>query len=361
MKIKKIAVLGGGNGAHSLAADMAIKGHLVNMFEMPCYKQNMQRVFETFNIEVTGVLKGVAKLNLVTDDINKAIENVDYIFIVTPAFAHEAYAQLLKDKLAPEQIVVVFPGAFASLQMVKIWGTNGLPVLAETNNLPYGARIVAPGKVHILNRNVVNIAFFPSSAGNDLIGQLREDILPFHRVYEDVLACGLSLINPAMHSGPCVLNISNIEKPDIDFFIYEHGFTPSAAKLNLALDNERKKVAAVIGYKNLRPMEDFADLPDNYTWQNLYMAIHGNISHTVVRGPNDIFNRYLTEDVPYGLVPWAEIGKLAGVDMPLTNSIIHIYCVIHETDWLKKGLNAFDMGIECMDIKDLLNYVRQGY
>lgn len=362
MNPKRIAVLGGGNGAHSMAADMALKGHIVNMFEMPEYKHNIQRVFDTRQIEVVGVLSGIASLNLVTDDIDQAVLDADYICIVTPAYAHQAYARLLKGKVRPNQVIVFFPGAFASLQLHHEWAVSDedFPVIAETNNLPYGARVVAPGKVHLLNRNIVNIAFLPAKAGEKLIGQMREDLLPFDKVYEDVLACGLSLINPVIHSGPCILNISNIERPDIDFYIYEHGFTASAAKLDLVLDNERKAVAKALGYKDLHPLEQFAHLPEGYTWQHLYMAIHGNISHTVVRGPNDISNRYLTEDVPFGLVPWAEIGKIAGVDMPVTNSIINLYSIIHEIDWHKEGLTASDMGIAGMKSKDLLNYVKSG-
>ncbi|WP_279010796.1 hypothetical protein [Synergistes jonesii] len=47
---------------------------------------------------------------MVTDDIDKAIEGVDYICIITPAFAHEGYAELLKDKVNKNQVVVTFPG-----------------------------------------------------------------------------------------------------------------------------------------------------------------------------------------------------------------------------------------------------------
>ena len=35
MTPKKIAVLGGGNGAHTMAAEFALKGHTVNLYEMP--------------------------------------------------------------------------------------------------------------------------------------------------------------------------------------------------------------------------------------------------------------------------------------------------------------------------------------
>ena len=70
---KKIAVLGGGNGAHTMAAEFTLKGHTVNMYEMPQFKDGMKKVFETETIICDGVVKGTAKLNMVTDDIAKAV------------------------------------------------------------------------------------------------------------------------------------------------------------------------------------------------------------------------------------------------------------------------------------------------
>jgi len=74
MIAKKIAVLGGGHGAHTMAADLTVKGHTVNMFEMPHFKHNMAKVFDTCEIEVTGIEHFTAKLNMVTDDIDKLLK-----------------------------------------------------------------------------------------------------------------------------------------------------------------------------------------------------------------------------------------------------------------------------------------------
>jgi len=359
MSKKKIAILGGGNGAHTMAADFTVKGHTVNLFEMPAFKSRMQKVFDTGTVETMGELNGPIKLNMVTDDIEKAIDGVHYICLVTPAFAHGDYAKLLKGKVKKDQIIVVFPGAFAALQLRKVFGEKDCPVIADVNNLPFDTRLVAPGKVDIYGRNDVNIGFLPASAGPGLIDEMREDLFPFAKVYNDVLESGLSIVNPAWHTGPCLLSVALIEHPLFNFYVYEHGWTPSACKLNIVLDNERKAVGKALGYK-LRPMEDFSGMPDGFNWKQLYAAGHGSISLTPIQGPNSIWDRYLTEDCPFGLVPWTEVGKILGVPMPMTNSCIDIYNVIHETDWRKKGLTAEDMGIAGMTKDELVHYVRFG-
>ncbi len=57
--------------------------------------------------------------------------------------------------------------------------------------------------------------------------------------------------------------------------------------------------------------------------------------------------RYLTEDVPYLLVPVFGIGKKLGVPMPVTESIIRLASVIAGEDYLKTGrvLEGMDLSL----------------
>ncbi len=361
---KKIAVLGGGNGAHTMAVDLALKGHTVNLYEMPQFKANMNTVFETETITCKGVINGTVKLNMVTDDIARAVEGCRYVCVVAPAFAHSGYADLLKGHLHKDQIVVTFPGAFSALVLKNVFGDDpDCPIFADANNLPYDARLVAPGsnEVNVFGRNAINIAFLPAEKGPGLIDEMREDLFPFEKIYTDVLECGMAIVNPDWHAGPVLFNISNIESAHVNFFLYEQGWTPSACKLNLAMDRERKALGNELGY-NLRPMEDFSGKSADYewTWQDLYACGHGSISLTPICGPNDINSRYLTEDIPFGLVPWAAIAEILGVPMPLTNGFIDIINVVHEKDWREEGRSAEDLGIAGLSKEKLLHYVRTG-
>ena len=73
----KVAVMGGGNGSHTIAADLSLKGLTVNMFEMEQFAGNMRGVFETHEIEMSGVAgNGKARLNMVTSEIRQAVEDV---------------------------------------------------------------------------------------------------------------------------------------------------------------------------------------------------------------------------------------------------------------------------------------------
>jgi len=52
--------------------------------------------------------------------------------------------------------------------------------------------------------------------------------------------------------------------------------TPSSCRLNLQVDRERKEIGRRLRYR-LTPIEDFSSLKDGYTWQELYVSLHGSI------------------------------------------------------------------------------------
>lgn len=356
-----VAVLGGGNGAHAMAADLTRKGYTVKMYEMPEYKTNMQKVFDTKTIEAEGVINGAFKLADVTDDITSAVSDAKYILIITPAYAHRGYGELLKGKLSKDQVVITFPGAFAALIYKKIWGEQAdCPVLVDTNDLPYNARLTGPGRVKIFATAHPRIAFMPAGAEAAYMDEIQ-GMFDVGGVYSDVLECGLAIVNPALHSGPCLLNAGPVEYWTTNFYLYEQGFTPAAAKVDKKLDDERKAVAAKFGYR-INPMDCFPNIADNYdyTWQDLYRAAHGDIGLTPICGPNDINSRYFTEDAPCGLVPWSYLGKSAGVETRTIDSIVNIYSVFHERDWWKEGVTIEDLGLFGMSAAEIRDFVRTG-
>jgi opine dehydrogenase len=354
-----VAVLGGGHGAHAMAVDLASRGFAVNLFEMPQFSGGLRELFDTQAIHASGLIEGTFRLNNVTSDIDEAIDSVRFILVVTPAFAHETYAQLLRGRVSADQLVVLYPGAFGSLLFRQVFEGAECPVIAEVNNLPYDTRLTGPCEVSIYGYNKVGIGFMPAEAESLWEADVRE-LHPFARGYEDVIEAGLSIVNPGVHSGPCLLSVTAIENAaKRPFFLYEHGVTPASCRLNIQIDNERKAIGRELGYA-LTPMEDFTGLAEGYTWQELYMSIHGNISLTPISGPHDLASRYFTEDAPFGLVPWSEIGRLAGVKTPIIDAIVDVYGVLHEQDWRASGRGSAELGLDGLSVDEIKHYVRTG-
>ena len=67
------------------------------------------------------------------------------------------------------------------------------------------------------------------------------------------------------------------------------------------------------------------------------------------------------EDVCYGLVPMAEIAGLAGVETPVTDSLITLGITGIGIDFREQGLTLAKMGLEGMSTDALLDIVNKGF
>ncbi|MGH3648754.1 MAG: hypothetical protein ACRDTM_16465, partial [Micromonosporaceae bacterium] len=133
---RRVAVLGGGHGAQTLAADLTLGGHSVRLFELPEYAEQLAPVFASGQIEAVGdVVRGVATLDLVTSDIDVATADAEVLLVAVPAFGHARYAELLAPRVKGGQLVTLLPGTLGALEVARVWRDRGADpgvVLAET-------------------------------------------------------------------------------------------------------------------------------------------------------------------------------------------------------------------------------------
>lgn len=87
---------------------------------------------------------------------------------------------------------------------------------------------------------------------------------------------------------------------------------------------------------------------------------NGGISLTQINSLDSIWNRYLTEDCPNGLVPWSALGGMVGVDCPLMRGIVCMYSSVHEINWWATGRNQTWLGLSGMEKEEILRYVKTG-
>ena len=78
------------------------------------------------------------------------------------------------------------------------------------------------------------------------------------------------------------------------------------------------------------------------------------------KGPDSLTNRYVTEDVPYGLVVWASMGNAVGIETPTMDALIEIGSVIIGVDCWKKGRNLEKMGIDGLRLEQIIRYLETG-
>lgn len=141
--LRKIAVLGGGNGAHAMAADLTLKGLEVNLCEAPEFKESLRITLERQEIcliDARGKERTV-RLGMVTTDFEQAINGVDYIMMAIPAMGHKHFFTSIMPYLKDGQTIVTWPGNYSALLFANMLREGGMKrdiTLAEGHTLPWG-------------------------------------------------------------------------------------------------------------------------------------------------------------------------------------------------------------------------------
>ena len=71
--------------------------------------------------------------------------------------------------------------------------------------------------------------------------------------------------------------------------------------------------------------------------------------------------RYITEDVPYGLVTCSSLGKMLGIKTPTFDSIIQLASVMNQVDYMTEGRTVEKLGLSGLDVKQINDFLYYGY
>jgi len=358
---RRIAVLGGGHGARAIAADMTLAGHTVTLFEFERFRSPVSALFETSQIELQGHARtGLAKIHQTTHNLAEAISDAELILIVVPALAHQAYATALASHLQDGANIVLVPGTFGSLEFLHLLKTHGCQAknitLSEWDTLPYAARIQTPTSVKVFhNLQTFGMGVYPATQAQR-IESLVKDLYPNVTLYRNVLEAGLSNCNPIIHPLGVLMNAGRIEYSRGDFYYYEEGITLSTAKAMEALDDERIMLGAALGLSLPRQSEVLHAVgygPQGDLWE----VLKGSKGLTPIKGPMALSNRYVTEDIPIGLVFWSQLGDRLQVSTPLMKATIELGIAISGENYWQTGRTLDRCGIAAMNAQELIAYV----
>ena len=266
----------------------------------------------------------------------------------------EALAPHLKDG----HTVVFTPGAFACVEARNVLTRLGIAAdvtLGEMCTLPYASRITGPTEVKVfINAIRLPTAAMPSSRTPQVVAAMQE-LYPVVQPAANVLDVALLNINPCIHPGPSILNTGRIEYAD-DFYLYEEGMTPGTRRVMVAIDQERQRVREAWGFNG--PHYGLDPTPGVYEVFEHYFGYGGlDQAGKRLQGPLDMMDRYVTEDVPFGLVFYSSMGDIVGVETPICDSIVSLASCINQDDYWKHGMSAAGLGLGDMTKDQLLAFL----
>lgn len=347
-----------------MAADLSLAGYPVNLFELPEFSGRLERVFTSGEIKLTGIgRQGTARLHIATTDMAEALRDVDIINVVVPAFAHGEFFRHMLPYLRDGQVVVMWASDFGSLELHHFLKQNapGLQVeVVETNTLPYGTRLVEPGWVDLLLvAPLVTAAALPAGRNETVVPRLQQ-YFPMVQAAPDVLSCAFSNPNPIVHPPGSLLNVGRIQYSGGDFYMYREGITEAVARVIHRVFDEVKQVAAAYGTTVL----EYEERDFRTTGSIMAVAFQAPFDTLGVigriKGPSSIRDRYITEDLPQGLVPISQLARKAGLCTPLIDGIISLGSAGCGRDFWAEGRTLDKMGLDLLSPADITRLVREG-
>jgi opine dehydrogenase len=175
-----------------------------------------------------------------------------------------------------------------------------------------------------------------------------------------VLETGLGNINAVFHPPGMLMNAGSIERSH-EFLFYREGITTAVGRVTAAVDAERMAIAGALGV----PAVPFLDLfyEAGLTTRaardsgSIARACEESAPNRTIAAPPSLDHRYIHEDVGYGLVPMAELGRLAGVATPTIDALVRLASLALGIDYRRDGLTLERLGLAGKSPKELLRYV----
>ena len=362
MAAKPVTIMGGGNTAFSVAARLSLKGFDVTLFEHPDFADSVMEVARTNTIHLSGVGEtGSAHIGRVTVDPKEALDASDLLLLIVPAYAHKPFAEICAPYIRPEHTVVIMPGTMGSLEWARIaadFNSNSF-ILAEVDTAPYVCRKTSPDSAVIWGEVTgLGVGVMPSSKTEEVRGTL-DSLFPGVTVYDDVMACGLSAMNPVVHPAGVLMNAGRVEYSRGEFYFYEEGVSPSVAKVIMQVDAERRELGWALGY-DLSPVNQAFHEAGFGPSGDLWSAINGSYMLTRLKAPGNLESRWLTEDIPYGLAAWSKVAAQFGVKTPVMDAFVNVGSIVMGFDAWEQGRGPQELGISGMGIPELKRFLETG-
>lgn len=191
-----------------------------------------------------------------------------------------------------------------------------------------------------------------------MLARFRE-AYPQIRSGKNILETSLGSANAIMHPAPTILNTSMIESRH-EWLYYLEGITPTIGAFVENLDQERVALGRSFGL----------DLPSIREWYRLAYCTEGtslsemyrkNPAYEKIKGQKEVRTRYILEDIPYGLVPMIELGKMQGLALERMNLVARLgQLLLRDDAFIARGRTLKNLGLDSMSAERFARFLETG-
>jgi opine dehydrogenase len=180
----------------------------------------------------------------------------------------------------------------------------------------------------------------------------------------NALCTGMTNANAMLHVANCVANAARIESGQAYRF-YAEGVTPAVARLYQAINQERVAVAAALG-ASVPSLEDWFERVYGVRGASLVetcrqLTYNPDGPYQVTGTPSSLDHKFITEDVPTGLVPMSALGTAAGMPTPAIDALIGVVRDMTGRDFAAEGRTLRRLGLDGMSVPEIRRIMDQGF
>lgn len=350
-----IVVIGAGNGGHAIAGHFGLMGHRVTLYNITL--EHLDSIRRDGGIHLCGAITGFGKVHRLTDNIEEALNGNEIIMIVTTANAHAEIARMIAPYLKDGQIIVLNPGrtggALEVRHVFKQLKMNKRVYIAEAQSLIYACRIKEPGIVNIIGvKDKVFLSALPHEDSGIVVSRLNDIFSCFVEV-DNVMITSLENIGAIFHPSIVLFNAATIERGQ-GFYFYQE-MTEQVGKFLVKLDQERLDIGSAFNLELISAFDWISYAYHDIKGDDLWSRMRNNPAYDKIRAPQVLNSRLLFEDIPTGILPMIEFARLAGIDVPLMQSVFSVGQALLEVDFIEKGRTLKNLGLEDKIISDIFS------
>ena len=364
----KIAVCGAGRGGTTLAADFALMGHDVTLYQHPNFAENLEYIRKVGGISIHGTTisgKEGKVMPKLTTDAAEAVKGARVVLFAVPAFGHEGLMSEIIPHLEDGQVVIVNTGYFAGLRFRDQIFKNGRKVLwVETELLPYLTELPNPAEAYVMAVKAnLGVATLPACYNEEAFAVVKE-LYPMAELRSNILEIAAICSNELVHMPLILLNLGNIDRcaDDGHFDIYGSGVSRKLCKVIETMDLDKIEFMRLFGIE----VEDVITTRQriypnaNPEGKGMYeFMMEDNNTKSFNMMPREYY-AITEEDIGYGLVPMASIARSLGKELPMFEAFINMYGAAYGKSFWETGITAEKLGLAGKSAEEILHILETG-
>ena len=351
-----ITVCGGGNGAHALVGTILVRDQTTHVrLYLPL--EDEQRRFtkvlsshSSFEMRVAGKVFSVAsdRIHVTRDPEEAACSSI--IMMVAPAFAHGTILSQLAPHLSKSNTIAVLPARsgleYQAQDILSKVGQDSC-VVVGFQTLPWACRIEEFGHsviIHGTKEKVGAACLPPKEVGEKarvFSTLLDMDVIPYQSMLELSLANTGQLIHPGIMYSAFGERLGEVFPSENEVPLFYTSVDEVAAKVLSRMSNEILNIKKVVEERLSRfkmlgvvhlsqwlngaygeEILDTSSLAKQFQTNRGYQTFKVPVKKSSDGYRVDVNTRYLTEDIPFGLLVTKGIASVVGVETPMIDEVI---------------------------------------